>query len=61
MKNPKAYTVYALSTSGKRTGKVSASVVDGKLCFTAATDCIPGTATLLYEITQSSQHGQQGQ
>jgi hypothetical protein len=52
LQDPKAYTVYALSTSGKRTGKVPASVVDGKLCFTAVTDCIPGTATLLYEITR---------
>jgi hypothetical protein len=52
LQDPKAYTVYALSTSGKRTGKVPTSVVDGKLCFTAVTDCIPGTATLLYEITR---------
>jgi hypothetical protein len=58
LKNSKAYTVYALSTSGKRTGKVSSSVVDGKLCFTAATDCMPGTATLLYEITRLPQQGQ---
>jgi hypothetical protein len=55
VKNPETYSVYALSTSGKRMGKVSSSVVSGKFVFAAATDCMPGTATLLYEITRSSQ------
>ena len=58
LKNPQSYVVYALSTSGKRMGKVSSSVVAGKLCFTASADCMPGTATLLYEITRLSQQGQ---
>lgn len=52
LKEPEKYSVYALSTSGKRTGKVASSVVSGKLVFTAATDCQLGTATLLYEITK---------
>jgi hypothetical protein len=58
LKDPKTYSVYALSTSGKRMGKVSSSVVAGKLCFTASADCMPGTATLLYEITRLGQQGQ---
>jgi hypothetical protein len=55
LKKPDAYVVYALSTSGKRMGKVPSSVVAGKLCFTASPDCLPGTATLLYEITRVGQ------
>lgn len=52
LKAPETYSVYALSTSGKRTGKVPSSVVGGQLQFTAATDCQPNTATLLYEIVK---------
>ena len=55
LKGPKKYVVYALSTNGKRMGKVTSSVVGGKLVFAAATDCMPGTATLLYEITRVGQ------
>jgi hypothetical protein len=48
---PERYTVYALATSGRRLGKVSARVEDGKLRFTAAV-ADAGGARMLYEIVQ---------
>ena len=48
---PAAYTVWALSTGGRRTEKVAASVADGQLVFTAAVRGAEG-ARMLYEIAR---------
>ena len=51
LKEPGAYTVYALATSGRRLEKVDAKVVDGKLAFTASV-ANPSGARMLYEIVR---------
>ena len=52
VKSAKKYKVYALSTSGRRTGEIPSHVVKGRLAFTVAVDALPGSATLLYEIVK---------
>ena len=49
---PEAYTVYALSSSGRREAPIPTRTVRGRLAFTAAVDAVPNTATLLYEIVR---------
>lgn len=51
LKEPGAYAVYALATSGRRLEKVDAKVVDGKLAFTASV-ANPSGARMLYEIVR---------
>ena len=51
LKQPGAYTVYVLSTSGRRREKIDARTADGKLCFTA-TVASPSGARMLYEIVR---------
>ena len=51
LKSPEACTVYALSTNGRRAGKVAAKVVDGALRFTASVAGAEG-ARMLYEIVR---------
>lgn len=49
---PKAYRVYALAATGKRVQEVKTTVTATGLQFLAATDRMPGTATLMYEIVK---------
>ena len=51
LKEPGAYTVHALATSGRRLERVASKVVDGKLCFTASVANKDG-AHMLYEIVR---------
>ncbi|HNX36259.1 MAG TPA: cellulase family glycosylhydrolase [Kiritimatiellia bacterium] len=51
LKDPGAYTVYALATNGRRLEKVAATAAGGKLCFMAAV-ANPGGARMLYEIVR---------
>jgi len=51
LKDPAAYTVYALATSGRRLEKVAAKVADGKLRFAASVANKDG-ARMLYEIVR---------
>jgi hypothetical protein len=51
-----AYTVYALSSDGRRTAEIPGRVEGGRLVFTAAVDAVPATATMLYEIAKSDSH-----
>ncbi len=49
LSNPAAFTVWALESTGRRLEKMPASVVDGKLTFTADVKG-PNGARMLYEI-----------
>jgi hypothetical protein len=51
LKEPGAYTVYALATNGRRVEKVDATIVDGRLAFTASV-ADPSGARMLYEIVR---------
>ena len=51
VREPGAYTVYELETSGKRLGTVPAEVKDGKLSFTASVDG-PYGARMLHEVVK---------
>jgi len=51
LKNPEAYTVYALATNGRRVEKVATKTAEGKLCFTASV-ANPNGARMLYEIVR---------
>lgn len=47
---PATYTVYALTTGGKRMEKVETRVEDGQLAFTASVKGKDGNARMLYEV-----------
>lgn len=51
LKEPGAYAVYALATSGRRLEKVDAKAVDGRLAFSASV-ANPSGARMLYEIVR---------
>jgi len=51
MKEPGAYSVYALATDGRRLEKIDAKVADGRLAFTASVASKDG-ARMLYEIVR---------
>ena len=52
LESPEGYEVFAIATSGRRTGSVPTSVKDGKLCFTANVKGPDGKGRLAYEVVK---------
>lgn len=50
--HPEEVTVYRLSSSGERLGKIETHIVDNALAFTADTGLVKHDATLLYELVR---------